>query len=132
MGFLICLGYLAIDFLFEVFNNTVRKWLVIADLAVSVLWSFFSLVAFAVMADKFGGSGSSTAEGAIAFSFFAMLGFGILAGLAIYQYRLGSYQLGPSCDISNSSRGIQETPGTQSRRPPSPTSVTADPADVLY
>ena len=84
MGFLICLGFLAIDFLFELSSNAyVRKWFVVADLAVSALWSFFSLVAFAYMADQWRTNTKTNYQdkivnsirAAIAFSFFAIIGF---------------------------------------------------------
>ena len=81
MGFLICLGFLAIDFLFELFSNTPRKWFVVIDLAVSALWSFLSLVAFAYMTNQWNKNNSkqllveNEVRGAIAFSFFAIVGF---------------------------------------------------------
>ena len=84
MGFLICLGFLIIDYLFELSNNLlVRKWFVVADIAVSGLWGFFCLVAFAVMTNSWRNNDvviypSKVVNGiraAIAFSFFAIFGF---------------------------------------------------------
>jgi hypothetical protein len=96
MGFLICLGFLAIDFLFELSNNIyVRKWFVIADLAVSALWSFFSLVAFAYMTDQWRNNKVSkmypdkivnAIKAAITFSFFAIIGFVSLVNPSMSYY----------------------------------------------
>lgn len=137
MGFLICLGFLAIDFLFELSNNIyVRKWFVIADLAVSALWSFFSLVAFAYMTDQWRNNKVSkmypdkivnAIKAAITFSFFAIIGFGILTGLAAYRLRLGSGAL-----LSHPSEipgGSTAVPPVQPTPPPNNDATPTEPSD---
>eukprot|EP00118_Oscarella_pearsei_P025022 m.307337 g.307337 ORF g.307337 m.307337 type:complete len:231 (+) comp42161_c0_seq1:52-744(+) len=110
VGFILCLAYLVIDFLFELSNNVlVRKFVVLSDIIASALWGVMFFVCFCVLAAKwtsYKGSNksldssiSNSVQAAIALAFFCIIGFVVLAVLAVLRFRQGPGELGDTSDI---------------------------------
>ena len=85
VGFILCLAYLIVDYLFELTNNIfVRKYTVLSDFAASTVWGLMFFVAFCVLAAKWtsakaknslSGAITGNVQAAIAFAFFSTAGF---------------------------------------------------------
>ncbi|ESO07622.1 hypothetical protein HELRODRAFT_76128 [Helobdella robusta] len=95
---IICV-FLVFDVLFDNISNVIkRKYIVIADLISSALTTFLWLACFSNLVDKWknvtnlkktSSEGESALQATIAFSFFSIITFGILTGLAVKRYREG-------------------------------------------
>ena len=82
IAFIACLVFLAADFLMDsIMNVEVKKYIFLADLLFSGLWTFLWFVCFCYLCDKWrkqSGKGDfqshtkNNAQGAIAFSFFSI------------------------------------------------------------
>ncbi|XP_075436123.1 synaptogyrin-2 [Ascaphus truei] len=96
IAFLAALLFLGLDVYFPTLSNaTYRKYLVLADLGFSALWSFLWFVGFCFLANQWASTtgnidiGASNARAAIAFTFFSILSWVPLACLAYKRYRIG-------------------------------------------
>lgn len=97
IAFLALTGFLILDALFETYISSVqhRKYIVMADMGFSGLWTFFWFVCFCYLADAWRKTtvgaefGSSGPQAAIAFSFFSIASFGGLTFFAVQRYRQG-------------------------------------------
>ncbi|MEE6502712.1 hypothetical protein FKM82_004616, partial [Ascaphus truei] len=102
LAFLTCLLYLAVDVHFPQISSVKdRKKTVLSDIAVSVLWAFFWFVGFCFLANQWQVSkpednplneGADAARAAIAFSFFSIFTWGILAVLRFQQLNEIAFQ----------------------------------------
>ncbi|KAL8601463.1 hypothetical protein ACOMHN_000405 [Nucella lapillus] len=105
LAFLLCIGFLILDALFENLSSVQhRKYAVLADLAISGLWTFLWFVGFCYMTDAWRrtdsnaryiqphGAGKDNIQAAIAFSFFSIFSWGGLTFLAVQRYRLGAQE----------------------------------------
>ncbi|XP_033739876.1 synaptogyrin-2-like [Pecten maximus] len=105
LAFLICIGFLVVDGLFENISSVqYRKYVVIADMCVSALWTFLWFVGFCYMTDAWNhspdaspyraphGHGRDHVQAAIAFSFFSIASWGGLTFFAVRRYREGSQE----------------------------------------
>ncbi|KYO43836.1 transmembrane channel-like protein 8 [Alligator mississippiensis] len=80
LGFLACVFFLLVDFYFpQISNVTDRKYLVLADLAFSGIWTFLWFVGFCFLTNQWAWTkptdvlvGSDSARAAIVFSFFSV------------------------------------------------------------
>lgn len=83
IAFIACLIFLATDFFMDTIPNTeVKKYIFLADLLFSGVWTFLWFVGFCYLCDKwrrtddkyrFSSQEKSNARGAIAFCFFSIL-----------------------------------------------------------
>ncbi|XP_030064515.1 synaptogyrin-2 [Microcaecilia unicolor] len=99
IGVLALLGsvfFFALDIYFpQISNVTDRKYIVIADLGFSALWTFLWFVGFCFLTNQWlsitipAPIGASSARAAIAFSFFSIFTWALQACLAFKRYRLG-------------------------------------------
>ncbi|XP_056379874.1 synaptogyrin-1 isoform X2 [Hyla sarda] len=102
LAFLTCTLYLAIDIHFPQISSVKdRKKTVISDVAVSGLWSFFWFVGFCFLANQWQMSdskinplmeGADAARAAIAFSFFSIITWAILAVLRLQHLKEITFQ----------------------------------------
>jgi hypothetical protein len=95
-AFLVLAVFLVTDAIFDNMSNVMhRKYIVIADILNSSVWSFLYFVGFCYLADgwrrnyKASFWGKSEVEAAIAFSFFSFGIFAALTILAVLRYRQG-------------------------------------------
>ncbi|KAK3090293.1 hypothetical protein FSP39_010693 [Pinctada imbricata] len=102
LALLICLGFLVLDALFENISSVqYRKYVVIADLSISALWTFLWFVGFCYMTDAWRRSpddafyraahdyGRNNIQAAIAFSFFSIITWAAITVFAVKRYREG-------------------------------------------
>lgn len=105
LAFLLCIGFLIVDALFDNLSSVQhRKYAVLADLAISGLWTFLWFVGFCYMTDAWRrsdskamyihphGQGKDNIQAAIAFSFFSIFSWGGLTFLAVQRYRVGAQE----------------------------------------
>ncbi|CAL1533611.1 unnamed protein product [Lymnaea stagnalis] len=126
LAFLICIGFLIVDALFENLSSVQhRKYAVLADLGISGLWTFLWFVGFCYMTDawrrteKIQHGGRDNVQAAIAFSFFSIFTWGGLTFLAVRRYRLGAQEAFAS--------GYDQDPNASSPYSSFPGSDTGDP-----
>ncbi|XP_055971568.1 synaptogyrin-2 isoform X1 [Sorex fumeus] len=97
LAFLACAGFLVVDAYFpQISNATDRKYLVVADLLFSALWTFLWFVGFCFLTNQWAATnpndvrvGADSARAAITFSFFSIFSWGVLASLAYQRYKAG-------------------------------------------
>ncbi|XP_077133526.1 synaptogyrin-1 isoform X2 [Ranitomeya variabilis] len=102
LAFLTCLLYLAVDVHFPQISSVKdRKKTVISDVAVSGVWSFFWFVGFCFLANQWQVSnpndnplneGADAARAAIAFSFFSIFTWAVLAVLRLQHLKEITFQ----------------------------------------
>ncbi|XP_065826462.1 synaptogyrin-2-like [Oscarella lobularis] len=138
VGFILCLAYLIVDYLFELTNNIfVRKYTVLSDFAASTVWGLMFFVAFCVLAAKWtsakakannalSGAITGNVQAAIAFAFFSTAGFIVLAVLAVLRFRQGPGELGGTSDeiASSSTTGRASESGGSAGAAPTLTKIT--------
>ncbi|XP_067860102.1 synaptogyrin-2-like [Heptranchias perlo] len=97
IAFLICMIFFALDVYFPQISNVIqRKHIVVADLGFSVLWTFLWFVGFCFLTNQWVSTipvpviGADTARAVIAFSFFSIFSWGLLACFAFKRYRMGA------------------------------------------
>nr|XP_033816398.1 LOW QUALITY PROTEIN: synaptogyrin-2 [Geotrypetes seraphini] len=90
-----CVFFFVLDIYFPQISNVIdRKYIVLADLGFSALWSFLWFVGFCFLTNQWLSStdviiGASSARAAIAFSFFSIFTWAMQACLAFKRYRMG-------------------------------------------
>ncbi|XP_062508531.1 synaptogyrin-2-like [Corticium candelabrum] len=99
ISFTASIAFLIMDFLFARLSNAqMRKYMVLADLVFSVVWSFMWFVGFCYLTDRWRktldkysvpSDIKNNAQAAIAFSFFSIVVWVALAVLAFFRYRKG-------------------------------------------
>jgi len=108
IAFLALMGFLILDAMFDNISNVLhRKYAVLADLGFSGFWTFMWFVCFCLLADLWRRRPDripyiSGAVAAIVFSFFSIIIFAFLTGLAVRRYRQGigsDFQSGYDPDI---------------------------------
>ncbi|CAM2102120.1 synaptogyrin-2 [Caretta caretta] len=97
LGFLACVAFFTIDIYFpQISNATDRKYLVMADLGFSALWTFLWFIGFCFLTNQWAMTlpidvhvGADSARAAITFSFFSIFSWGFLITFALQRYRMG-------------------------------------------
>ncbi|XP_066293096.1 synaptogyrin-3-like [Branchiostoma lanceolatum] len=101
VAFLGCVLFICVDAMFDNFSSVQqRKYIVIGDMVFSGFWTFLWFVGFCYLTDMWrktttdwltdkGFHDYSTAQAAIAFSFFSIISWAGLAFLAIRRYQQG-------------------------------------------
>merc|ERR1712062_818589 len=123
------LAFLIVDAFFNNISSVQhRKYAVLADLAVSGLWTFLMFVGFCYMTDAWRRTdktghgprhGRDNVQAAIAFSFFSIFTWGGLTYFAVKRYQLGAQEAFAS--------GYEADPATSSPYNSFPGSVEGDP-----
>lgn len=97
IAFLLCLLFLAADYFMDSINSVeVKKYIMVADLLLSAMWSFLWFVCFCYLCDKWRKTdgkkefSKNNAQAAIAFSFFSIISWGIQTFLAFQNVQGGS------------------------------------------
>lgn len=100
LAFLACGIFTVLDvYLPFVSSAADRKYMVLAELAFSGLWTFLWFVCFCLLASEWArthltlGIPVEAAQATIAFSFFSIATWGILAYFALVRYRRGTHDL---------------------------------------
>lgn len=113
ISFIGLMAFLVADAVFDVTSSIqLRKYIVVADVCYSCAWGFMWLVCFCFLADMWRRQAYghySTAQAAIAFSFFSLVVYIILAVLAIIRLRRG---------ITLASDANMPPPGESAAAPP--------------
>ncbi|XP_067934689.1 synaptogyrin-2-like [Watersipora subatra] len=117
LGFLICITFLVLDALFSQISNVkVRKYVVMADIAVSGLWCFLWFVGFIYLTSQWSKtpqsqvlSGRDNLQAALAFMFFSIPTWGISTGLAVRKYRQGVTEDFGAADSYNNPDNIAQS-----------------------
>uniref|UniRef100_A0A8C8S5S2 Synaptogyrin n=1 Tax=Pelusios castaneus TaxID=367368 RepID=A0A8C8S5S2_9SAUR len=95
LGFLACVVFFMVDVYFpQISNATDRKYLVMADLGFSALWTLLWFIGFCFLTNQWALTtdvyvGADSARAAIAFSFFSIFSWGALVTFALQRYRMG-------------------------------------------
>ncbi|XP_040001401.1 synaptogyrin-2b [Xiphias gladius] len=96
IAFLACVAFLVLDVYLPFMSNAQeRKYAVMADLGFSGAWTFLWFVCFCLLASQWGhthnvtGIPEDAARATVAFSFFSIATWGILAYYALGRYRRG-------------------------------------------
>ncbi|XP_045691904.1 synaptogyrin-2 isoform X1 [Phyllostomus hastatus] len=97
LAFLACAFFFVVDVYFpQISNVTDRKYLVVGDLLFSALWTFLWFVGFCFLTNQWVATksedvlvGADSARAAIAFSFFSIFSWGLLAFLDYQRYKAG-------------------------------------------
>ncbi|XP_075418406.1 synaptogyrin-2 isoform X1 [Tenrec ecaudatus] len=97
LAFLACAAFFVVDVYFpQISNATDRKYLVVGDLLFSALWTFLWFVGFCFLTNQWAATnpkdvlvGADSPRAAIAFSFFSIFSWGVLASLAYQRYKAG-------------------------------------------
>ncbi|XP_053157326.1 synaptogyrin-2 [Hemicordylus capensis] len=97
LAFLACVFFFMVDVYFpQISNATDRKYLVMADLGFSALWTFLWFIGFCVLTNQWASTasgdiiiGADSARASIAFSFFSIFSWGLLIAFALQRYRMG-------------------------------------------
>ncbi|XP_029454982.1 synaptogyrin-2 [Rhinatrema bivittatum] len=91
-----CIFFLVLDIYFpQISNATDRKYIVLADLGFSAIWAFLWFVGFCFLTNQWSSTtfsvpiGGSSAKASIAFSFFSIFTWALLACLAFKRHRMG-------------------------------------------
>uniref|UniRef100_A0A8C5UIH9 Synaptogyrin n=1 Tax=Malurus cyaneus samueli TaxID=2593467 RepID=A0A8C5UIH9_9PASS len=139
LAFLACIFFFMVDVYFpQISNTTDRKYLVLADLGFSGLWTFLWFIGFCFLTNQWSWTraedvsiGADSARAAITFSFFSIFSWGLLLTFAYKRYKMGvedfaqSY-VDPSPEVSTpyssypniSHESYQQPPFTQTAEPP--------------
>ncbi|XP_070793764.1 synaptogyrin-2 [Pituophis catenifer annectens] len=97
VAFLACIFFFMVDIYFpQISSATDRKYLVMADLAFSAVWTFLWFIGFCVLTNQWSSThisdvriGADSARASIAFSFFSIFSWGLLIAFALQRYRMG-------------------------------------------
>ncbi|XP_070596212.1 synaptogyrin-2 [Erythrolamprus reginae] len=97
VAFLACVFFFMVDIYFpQISSAKDRKYLVMADLAFSALWTFLWFIGFCVLTNQWSSTnpddvriGADSARASIAFSFFSIFSWGLLIAFALQRYRMG-------------------------------------------
>ncbi|XP_067403267.1 synaptogyrin-2 [Emydura macquarii macquarii] len=97
LGFLACVVFFVADVYFpQISSATDRKYLVMADLGFSALWTVLWFIGFCFLTNQWARTlpsevyvGADSARAAIAFSFFSIFSWGWLITFAFQRYRMG-------------------------------------------
>ncbi|XP_072846775.1 synaptogyrin-2 isoform X1 [Pogona vitticeps] len=97
VAFLACIFFFMVDIYFpQISNATDRKYLIMAELGFSALWTFLWFIGFCVLTNQWVSTdltdvhiGADSARAAIAFSFFSIFSWGLLIAFALQRYRMG-------------------------------------------
>ncbi|XP_023659448.2 synaptogyrin-2-like [Paramormyrops kingsleyae] len=137
IAFLACVIFLVLDAYFpQISNAKERKYIVSADLIFSGAWTFLWFVCFCYLANQWAktnvtnGVIADAARGAVAFSFFSTVSWGLLVFFAVGRYRQGVTEFGqtyadPAHDTpyppyaTGAPQGYQQSPftsGTQQQQ----------------
>ncbi|NXJ22604.1 SNG2 protein, partial [Dicrurus megarhynchus] len=88
LAFLACIFFFMVDVYFpQISNTTDRKYLVLADLGFSGLWTFLWFIGFCFLTNQWSWAqdvyiGADSARAAITFSFFSIFSWGLLLTFA--------------------------------------------------
>ncbi|XP_004275577.1 synaptogyrin-2 [Orcinus orca] len=131
LAFLASAFFFVIDVYFpQISNATDRKYLVISDLLFSALWTFMWFVSFCFLANQWAATkpeyvlvGADSARAAIAFSFFSVFSWGVLASLAYQRYKAGvddfiQNYVDPTLDPSTAYASYPGAPVDSYQQPP--------------
>ncbi|OXB61093.1 hypothetical protein ASZ78_013656 [Callipepla squamata] len=97
LAFLACIFFFMVDVYFpQISNATDRKYLVLADLGFSGLWTFLWFVGFCFLTNQWAWTPAEdvhivadSARAAITFSFFSIFSWGLLIAFAYKRYKMG-------------------------------------------
>ncbi|KAM5306900.1 synaptogyrin-2 isoform 1-T1 [Glossophaga mutica] len=97
LAFLACAFFFVVDIYFpQISNVTDRKYLVVGDLLFSALWTFLWFVGFCFLTNQWVATkpedvlvAADSPRAAIAFSFFSIFSWGLLAFLDYQRYKAG-------------------------------------------
>ncbi|XP_035168475.1 synaptogyrin-2 [Oxyura jamaicensis] len=97
LAFLACIFFFMVDIYFpQISNATDRKYLVLADLGFSGLWTFLWFVGFCFLTNQWASTqakdvqiGADSARAVITFSFFSIFSWGLLIAFAYKRYKMG-------------------------------------------
>ncbi|XP_054077505.1 synaptogyrin-2 [Rissa tridactyla] len=97
LAFLACIFFFMVDIYFpQISNATDRKYLVLADLGFSGLWTFLWFIGFCFLTNQWAWTpagdvhiGADSARAAITFSFFSVFSWGLLITFAYKRYKMG-------------------------------------------
>ncbi|PKK18753.1 synaptogyrin 2, partial [Columba livia] len=97
LAFLACIFFFMVDIYFpQISNTTDRKYLVLADLCFSGLWTFLWFIGFCFLTNQWSWTkasdvhiGADSARAAITFSFFSIFSWGLLIAFAYKRYKMG-------------------------------------------
>ncbi|XP_048761010.1 synaptogyrin-3-like [Ostrea edulis] len=129
IAFLLCLGFLVLDAMFENISSVqYRKYVVLADMGISGLWTFLWFVGFCYMTDAWRktdqvpphGYGRNNIQAAIAFSFFSIITWGGITFFAVRRYREGfgeAFAQRSSYDDQTQSSPYSSFPGSETGDP---------------
>ncbi|XP_066473132.1 synaptogyrin-2 isoform X1 [Tiliqua scincoides] len=114
LAFMACVFFFMVDVYFpRISNATDRKYLVMADLGFSALWTFLWFIGFCVLTNQWASTlagdvtiGADSARASIVFSFFSIFSWGLLIVFALQRYRMGVQ------DFANSYTDPAPNPGT--------------------
>ncbi|TRY87431.1 hypothetical protein DNTS_017190 [Danionella cerebrum] len=102
LAFLASVAFIVLDAYFQQISNAKdRKYIVLADLVFSGVWTFLWFVCFCVLANQWGKTEAEkmlvpadAARAVVAFSFFSTATWGLLTLLAFRRYRQGMGEVG--------------------------------------
>ncbi|XP_063265469.1 synaptogyrin-2 [Prinia subflava] len=97
LAFLACIFFFMVDVYFpQISNTTDRKYLVLADLGFSGLWTFLWFIGFCFLTNQWSWTRpqdvyivADSARAAITFSFFSIFSWGLLLTFAYKRYKMG-------------------------------------------
>ncbi|KAK0144047.1 Synaptogyrin-2 [Merluccius polli] len=131
MGFLACMGFLVLDAYLPFMSNArQRRYVVMADLGFSGVWSFLWFVCFCLLASLWGqthdvrGIPEDAARATVAFSFFSIATWAILTYFALGRYRWGVKDIAVPTSI--------EPPASDHNAPYPPTYAPTSYAHTAY
>ncbi|XP_036400815.1 synaptogyrin-2-like [Megalops cyprinoides] len=126
LAFLACVAFLVLDAYFpQISNAKERKHIVMADLAFSGLWAGLWFVCFCLLANQWSLSQTnealpaSAARATIAFSFFSVPAWGLLAVFALRRYRQGVSDRSQSYPDGVHDHSTPDPSGTEAFQQPS-------------
>ncbi|XP_041942034.1 synaptogyrin-2a [Alosa sapidissima] len=131
LAFLACVAFLVLDvYLHQTSNAKERKMIVMADLIFSGAWTFLWFVCFCLLANQWSHTietdhfPADAARAAIAFSFFSIACWAVLAYFSLLRYQQGVTELSssytdPAQDHSTPypPQGYQQSPFGQNQMP---------------
>ncbi|XP_029914972.1 synaptogyrin-2b [Myripristis murdjan] len=135
IAFLACVGFLMLDAYFPLMSNAEeRKYVVLADLGFSGVWTFLWFVCFCLLASQWGrthdvsGIPEDAARATVAFSFFSIATWGILAYFALGRYRRGVGDVAVPTYVEPPPDHHTPYPPTYAPTPYTPTTYSAYPS----
>ncbi|XP_005989141.1 synaptogyrin-2b [Latimeria chalumnae] len=142
LAFLACVAFMVLDVYFPQLSNVNdRKYIVLADVVFSGLWTFLWFVGFCLLTNRWVNTGEVTigadaARAAIAFSFFSVFSWGLLTCFALKRYRMGVNDMvqnyaDPSRDTASPYSTYPSMPADSYQQPPF-TSNPEPPASDSY